>query len=108
MLPAMAMKRALEGAGATVLGPHTNAADALAAVELGDVAILDIHLRGGDSFAVAKALTTAAVPFFFVTGYSDPPDLPPELADVKRFTKPLLPSSLRRAVQELIRSAERP
>jgi CheY-like chemotaxis protein len=60
----------LEEIGWTIVGPATNAAEALALIGTGiDAAVLDVTLAGGDSFAVAAALRAAGVPFDFASGH---------------------------------------
>jgi DNA-binding response OmpR family regulator len=60
----------LEEIGWTIVGPATNAAEALALIGTGiDAAVLDVTLAGGDSFAVAAALRAAGVPFAFASGH---------------------------------------
>lgn len=81
----------LRKAGATVLGPVGNVADAVSAVgaELRpDAAVVDINLRGEMAFEVADALMARAIPFVFATGY-DHAVIPPPYASVPRCTKPV-------------------
>lgn len=62
-------REALEGAGAKVLGPVSNAADALAllARTRPDCALVDVNLGGGASFVSAEALQQRGVAFVFLT-----------------------------------------
>src|SRR5262249_477527 len=70
-LVAMDIVRALERAGAEVIGPAPAVEAALDALEqtAPDGAILDINLGGEMAFPVADALLARGVPFVFATGY---------------------------------------
>jgi CheY-like chemotaxis protein len=47
-----------------------NQALALIDAQIFDVVMLDMNLNGGNSYAVADALSTRGIPFVFSTGYS--------------------------------------
>jgi CheY-like chemotaxis protein len=89
-LVAMDIVRALERAGAEVIGPAPAVEAALAALEqtVLDGAILDINLGGEMAFPVADALMARGIPFIFATGY-DAQVIPLRFADVKRCEKPM-------------------
>lgn len=96
--------RALEEAGAVVLGPMATVSEALAAVMSEgalDFAVLNIELRGEVIFPVAHVLRQRTVPFIFVTGY-DREVLPPEFVDAAWLEKPLNPAKLMRALFSLV------
>lgn len=80
---------AVENAGGQVIGPFGNASDALDALASGgaDVAVLDINLGSGPSFALARQLQSSEVPIVFATGY-DSGVLPEDLRTVTRLQKP--------------------
>jgi PAS domain S-box-containing protein len=63
--------RALQGAGAEILGPC--ATEDAARIEIANApptaAVLDINLRGGRSFDLAGDFDRDGVPFIFITGY---------------------------------------
>lgn len=88
--------RALQGAGAHVVGPCASQGLALAELERQqpDAAVVDINLGFGPSFALARTLRERGLPFVFTTGY-DQEVIPPEFNDVERLEKPL---QLRRVV----------
>ena len=71
MLIAMLLEDLLEDLGCQVLGPVSNVPQALelTAKERPDAAVLDVNLGAERVYPVADALTQAAVPFVFVTGY---------------------------------------
>lgn len=96
---AMDAKRALEGAGAEVVGPFAENAEAIAALETihPDGAVIDINLGEGPSFDLARWLKARSTPFVFFTGY-DEAAIPPEFADVVRLEKPVSDARLVRAV----------
>ncbi|MGF1551555.1 MAG: response regulator [Paracoccaceae bacterium] len=78
-----------EDRGHTVAGPASSVAAALPLVTEGlDAAVLDINLREGRSFPVARACLALGVPFVFLTGYAAM-ELPEDLADAERLVKPV-------------------
>jgi DNA-binding response OmpR family regulator len=97
---AVEMCSALRAAGAEVIGPARDMETGLAAVrdEQVDCAVLDINLRGRLAFQLATELRARKVPTIFATGY-DSTMIPPELADVTRFEKPVDMAALCRAVE---------
>lgn len=99
-LIASGLRRALERAGASVLGPVPTVAEAvalLAATAGVDGAVLDINLGGEPVFPVADALRARGVPFVFTTGYSAE-DVPPPYRGVPRVEKPASPAEILRAL----------
>src|SRR6516165_7818743 len=88
-LVAMDIVRALERAGAEVIGPAPAIEAALDVLEqtVPDGAILDINLGGEMAFPVADALLARGVPFVFATGY-DAQVIPQRFTHVKRCEKP--------------------
>lgn len=94
---------ALASAGAAVLGPcgDEESGVALAQQEEIDCAILDVNLRPGPSFELAKIMRSRSIPFLFVTGY-DREAIPSEFADVQRLQKPYDSRDLLAAVGRLL------
>ena len=88
-LVAMDMAGQLAGAGAEVVGPAGNAAEAMKLIAEGglDVAVLDANLAGEPVDDIAAALTRANVPFAFVTGYGRE-SLPRSFATAEMLSKP--------------------
>ena len=82
--------RALQGAGAEVIGPCPTEEAAREALEDGRpaAALVDINLGSGPSFTLAALLRERGVPFVFITGY-DEGVIPPDFADVERLQKPV-------------------
>ncbi|MCJ2031790.1 response regulator [Methylobacterium sp. J-043] len=73
-LIAMHLKRWLEEAGATVIGPVPSVDRALDLIEdvTLDAAVLDVNLGDGDTvYPVAETLTGIAVPYLFATGQTE-------------------------------------
>lgn len=100
------VKRTLEAAGATVLGPVPSAIAALHLLHDGrpDAAVLDVDLRDGLVFPVADALASVGVPFLFTTG-SDPRMRPVRHAAAPWLVKPVEEAATTRALEELLRVA---
>lgn len=80
---------ALAQAGAQVLGPYADAADAVTRADRHkpDCALVDVNLGRGPNFAPARALLARKVPVVFVTGYSAEV-IPEDLAHVPCLQKP--------------------
>jgi CheY-like chemotaxis protein len=92
------LARALEDRGADVIGPAGCMQDALAllsAEEQIDGAVLDINLRGEQSYPIADALRARGVPFVFATGY-DAWAIPETYVGVPRMEKPVNTRALAR------------
>jgi DNA-binding response OmpR family regulator len=96
------LRQTLEDAGATVLGPARNAADALKVTgqTRPDGAVVDVNLGTGPTFEIPRALRGLGVPFILATGY-DASVISPEFADAPRLEKPVDPRRLVAAVAEL-------
>ena len=71
MFIAMMVDDLLTRLGCRVVGPVSSVAEALrlAASQRLDAAVLDVNLGSEMVYPVANALTAAAVPYIFVTGY---------------------------------------
>lgn len=95
-------ERALQQAGATVLGPAGTEQDALEIIHSAPVscAILDVNLGHGPTFGAADALMEKDVPFLFVTGYDDEV-IPARFETVKRLRKPIELRQIVRAVAQI-------
>ncbi len=67
----MDIEYAVEGLGHVVVGPvaELNGALGLAADETLGCAILDVNIRGGNSYPVADMLLKRGVPVLFLSGY---------------------------------------
>ncbi len=89
-LIAMMLEDFLESMGHKVVATAETVADALARVEEGgfEVAIIDVHLKGGEkSWPIADALAARSIPFVLATGgHIEPP--PAEHAGVPTLSKP--------------------
>ncbi|MEN2980616.1 response regulator [Tistrella bauzanensis] len=93
----------LRRAGYDIAGPIPDVAAALRLLDGApiDVAILDVWLRGENSYALADRLNRGAIPFAFVSGLSAG-DLPPHLRPHPMLSKPVLPDTLRAMVDMLL------
>jgi DNA-binding response OmpR family regulator len=90
------LTRALEDAGATVVGPVASVSAALALTLDGtplDAAVLDVNLLGEMVFPVADALAARGVPYAFATGY-DPDVIPARHAGIPLLRKPVDPAAI--------------
>ena len=70
------LKHLLESWGATVIGPVPTSADAMRLVSerVADVALVDIHLRGGErSYDLIDQLNERGIRVVVLTGYDDVP-----------------------------------
>lgn len=94
-LIAMMVEDAIEVLGFEIMGPVADRNEALALVSAGefDCAILDVNIRGGDSYDVADLLLDRGCPFVLATGYSDW-SIPRHLIGAKRLTKPYTQNQL--------------
>jgi CheY-like chemotaxis protein len=94
------MRRILEEAGHTVLGPISRLREALAVAgdQEYDVALLDITLAEGNSFEVARRALRRGRRAVFVTGYGSIEALPEDLRPLPRLIKPVDAADLLLAV----------
>ena len=95
----------LKDLGCDVVGPMGNLAIALemAAQEAIDAAVIDLNIRGGKVFPVARALAARGIPFLMVSGYGDF-SLPQEWQDRPRLTKPFSSEALEKELKALLAS----
>ena len=98
-LIAMTIETMLTDLGCQVVGPEGALAPAMALArdEALDAAILDVTIRGGEVFPVAKILLDRGVPFVLASGYGDW-TLPENLQNRPRLTKPFDSADLERAM----------
>jgi CheY-like chemotaxis protein len=86
----------------TSIAPTIERALASLAADPIDVAVLDINLNGDNVVPFADHLRAAGIPFVFVTGYGDDPELLPEhLRTLPRLEKPVEAERLVRLLLEL-------
>jgi CheY-like chemotaxis protein len=70
-----------------------------------DVAVVDINLRGRDTFSVADVLRKKQIPFVFATGYGKEM-IPARFADVTLWEKPFSELKVARDVARLCHHAQ--
>jgi DNA-binding response OmpR family regulator len=89
--------------GAEVVGPaaRLDAALRLAKEAPIDAAVLDINIRGGNSYPVADILTERRIPFVFCSGYGDWA-IDKRHRDRPRLQKPFSSSDLEARLLELL------
>lgn len=97
----------LSSCGCDIVGPVSRLEPGLRAAlrEPLDGALLDITLDGELSYPIAEALHARGVPYIFLTGYSDPPAMPPRLREAPILRKPVEAATLVEAVAGLFQQA---
>lgn len=102
---ANALKQLLEFQGYTVLGPAPSVPAALELIDTQpiDVAVLDVDLRGQVVSPVAEKLTSMAIPFLFLTGYSGLMLLPEAYRSHPCLSKPYESQQLLDTIGELLK-----
>ena len=87
---ALDLKVALESYGVDVIGPIATLEDALSAVAQDDfdVAVVDVHLQGQDSFPAADILLAKGTPFVWHTGAAELDNFGDDYPDVPVLEKP--------------------
>lgn len=96
------LRRTLEGAGATVVGPVATVALASAAIERGgfDCAVIDLNLHGESALPLAERLSAQGRSFAIATGYGAAA-VPDKFKGVPRIEKPFDPPALLQLVSQL-------
>ena len=98
----------LQDAGFRVAGPFTTCSAALEWLQAAtpDTAILDAALKDGPCREIAQELSNRAVPFLIYSGYGEDQELPAAFHHVIWIEKPVPPSVLVQACQELLVSQD--
>ena len=101
-LIAMVLEDILEDLQCIVVGPHASLAATLAVVDEAafDLALLDVNLRGGESYPVAEALDRRAIPFAFMTG-QDTSSLPEAFRARPNLSKPYAAEDVDQVIRSL-------
>lgn len=88
---AMDMVESLTGLGANDVQMASTVAEAMVALDSGDIdlAVLDINLGGTLSYDVAERLKNEDIPLIFVSGYGETVQLPPPLSAFEVVSKPI-------------------
>lgn len=73
----------------------------IATSEQFDLGILDINLRGEQSFPIADILSSRGIPYFFVSGYSQQ-GIDPRFAHIPALQKPFTLQSLETKITQLL------
>lgn len=96
----------LEGAGARVLGPCSDATAAMTALEQhqADCAVVDVNLGDGPCFDPARDLLARGISVLLVTGY-DAHIIPVELSHLPCLQKPTEQHRIIKAVHDLCGAA---
>jgi DNA-binding response OmpR family regulator len=95
-------RRVLERAGASVIGPFSEAFAAVAAAErqAPDCALLDLNLGAGADFAPVRSLMARGVPVVVFSGY-DAHIAPGDLPALRWLQKPATPDRIVAAVRSV-------
>ena len=104
-LIAMDLQDKLEEAGYCIVGPAPSVSAALGMIarEFLDAGLLDLHVGGESSYAVADALKRRSVPFAFLTGHSRA-DLDPEFQNEPLMCKPVSVDELTAGLKALLQA----
>lgn len=96
------LRRALNAAGAQVVGPYSTLDKARVAIDEGafDCAVIDLNLHGETGVLLADQLTALGKPFAIATGYGSSA-VPERLRHVPRIEKPFDPPALIELVGQL-------
>lgn len=97
------VREMLADMGCEVVGPIGNMAYALeaAAREPIDAAVIDLNIRGGKVYPVARTLDRRGIPFLVVSGYGDW-TMPAEWRERPRLVKPFTPEALGAALKAML------
>ena len=103
-----ALKQHLELLGATVTGPAATTAEAtkLMTERLPHVALVDFHLRGGDSSCLIARLRKEGVPVIMLSGSFELP-APASLEGVTMVEKPISEAQILRYLKPILKKAGR-
>jgi PAS domain S-box-containing protein len=103
VLLALELETGLSEAGATVVGPAYELAEAMALLDQPiDAAVLDANLNGLSVMPVAEALAARGIPFVFATGYGDAGGAPSGF-DAPIIRKPYDVTQVAAAVAEVLK-----
>lgn len=94
----------VEEAGFVVEGPYPNLTSAMLAVQkdVPDLAILDVQLDDGDSFALAEKLRQENVPIIFHSGRMTTDEMHEAFPEAQAVAKPCPPSTMLETVQHAL------
>lgn len=107
MLIAMTIEDVLVALGCQIVGPVATLDKALkvALEETFDAAILDVNIRGGETYPVAEVLLARGIPFALASGYGEWA-LPEALRGQPRLTKPFTTAQLEEQIMSLCNAAK--
>ncbi|MDP8997569.1 MAG: response regulator [Pseudomonadota bacterium] len=103
MLILLDIEDALRALGAEVIetAARLDTAMRLAKESAIDIAFLDVHIQGGNTFSVADILALRGIPFAFCTGYSEW-SIEERHSHRPRVTKPYSSKALEEQVRQLL------
>jgi CheY-like chemotaxis protein len=96
----------LDELGHEVVGPARNVASALALIGTTppDAAIVDVSLRGENSYPIAERLSERKIPFVFATGHAEG-SLPPPFENAPMLSKPFDCAAVQEAIARMAENA---
>ncbi|WP_145109547.1 response regulator [Cereibacter sediminicola] len=100
---AMTMVDELRASGFEIVGPTRSAAEGARLVghQAVDAALLDLRLKDGTCFGLARTLRVRGIPFAFVTGEAREA-IPEDLADVDVLEKPVTAVAISTMLERLL------
>jgi CheY-like chemotaxis protein len=105
-LLALEIEELVRGIGCRVVGPAAGVAELLALIDETrcDIALLDVHLRHGETvYAVVDRLRALGVPYVFMTAYGEA-GIDPRYADAAVVCKPFSEEQVESCLSALVRS----
>lgn len=107
MIVAFDLCDTVKEAGFMVEGPHSGISSAMLAFqkERPDLAILDVQLSDGDSYALAEKLAAENVPIIFHSGRHTPEEVRSHFPKAFTLSKPCPPTKILEAVNEALKAA---
>jgi len=108
-LLALEIEEVVRSIGCRVVGPAAGIAELLALVDNTrcDLALLDVHLRHGETvYAVVDRLRALDIPFVFMTAYGEA-GIDPRYADAQVICKPFSEAEIESCLSALMRDKPR-
>jgi CheY-like chemotaxis protein len=105
-LLALEIEELVRGIGCRVVGPAAGVSELLALIDETrcDIALLDVHLRHGETvYAVVDRLRALGVPYVFMTAYGEA-GIDPRYSDASVVSKPISEGQIESCLSALVRS----
>ena len=98
----MELEMLLEQMGCSVVGAVNSVDKVLSGAGDADCVLLDVNMKGEQSYPAALELRDRGVPVVFITGYAELPNCPAALADTPRLGKPISKADLQNVLEQTI------